>query len=100
MKHQNCIFVILKDGSTMQLYDVMAIRAYDGLEIDKDFLTMGEHPSHHAFTVRTMVNTELEPDGTFYIRSLSPKTPLVKPADEPGLAGLGPLPKDSPEPPS
>ena len=92
IKHRNCIHVWLKDGSTMMLYDVLEVRAYDALETDIDFNSKKEFISHHAFTVRAMVDTSLKPDGTFYIRSLSPKTPVVKPNDDdPGLSGLGKL---------
>jgi len=92
MKHNNCIHVWLKDGSTMQLYDVLEIRAYDGREMTHDHVADVDVISHHAFLIRTT-----EEDGHFFVRSLSPKTPVVKPSNEPlfpGLRGLGKLPRD------
>ncbi len=90
--HQNCIRIWLKDGSTMQLYDVSEIVAYDAQETDMDFNTKKEFISHHAFTVRVARDADgLKPNGIFYIRSISPKTRVLEPSDEPGLAGLGAL---------
>ena len=89
MKHNNCIHVWLKDGSTMQLYDVLEIRAYDGRETVHDHAANVDVISHHAFLIRST-----EEDGHFFVRSLSPKTPVVKPSNEPLLPGLGSLPRD------
>ena len=88
MKHNNCIYVWLKDGSTMQLYDVLEIRADDGREMIHDYGADVDVIAHHAFLIRTGEN------GHFFIRHLSPKTPIVRPANEPlfpGIKGLGKL---------
>ena len=92
-KHLNCIHVWLKNGSTMMFYDVLEIRAYDAQETDVDFRSKKEFISHHAFTIKAGVDEETnKPNGFFYIRSLSPKTPVVKPSDDdPGPSGLGKL---------
>jgi len=91
VKNQNYIHVWLKDGSTLMLYDVLEIRAYDALETDIDFSTKKEFMSHHVFTIKVGVDEEAKTNGIFYIRSLSPKTPVIKVNDEPGLTGLGKL---------
>ena len=91
MKHNNCIHVWLKDGSTMQLYDVLEIRAYDGREMTHDNAANVSVPSHHAFMIRTAE------DGYFFVRSLSSKTPVVESPNEPlfpGLRDLGKLADD------
>lgn len=78
----NILRVQLKDGSIMDLHNVIYMIGLDSRETDKDFLTDQVQPRHQAFRIGVCDNE------WFFIRRLSSDVVVAK--EEP-VGGIGSL---------